>query len=96
MTEPLTKQSDDVGPGVSPAARALRGMIRAYQAWSHRRPAHCRFEPSCSHYAYDAISAYGAARGSWLAARRLARCRPGGGLGYDPVPSFDAGTTGKR
>jgi uncharacterized protein len=46
----------------------------------------CRFEPSCSNYAYRAIERYGAARGSWLALRRVVRCQPFGGYGYDPVP----------
>ena len=46
----------------------------------------CRFQPTCSHYAFEAIERHGAARGAWLAVRRLARCRPGGGSGFDPVP----------
>jgi putative membrane protein insertion efficiency factor len=46
----------------------------------------CRFEPTCSHYAHEAIERHGAIRGVWLAARRLLRCRPLGGRGYDPVP----------
>ena len=46
----------------------------------------CRFTPTCSQYAMDAVRAHGAARGLWLAARRLARCHPWGGHGYDPVP----------
>jgi putative membrane protein insertion efficiency factor len=46
----------------------------------------CRFQPSCSAYAITALRRYGALRGSWLAARRLARCHPWGGSGPDPVP----------
>lgn len=46
----------------------------------------CRFTPSCSAYAIEAVNRYGAARGGWLAARRLCRCHPFGGHGYDPVP----------
>ncbi len=46
----------------------------------------CRFRPSCSEYAREAVARYGAARGLWMAARRVARCHPMGGHGYDPVP----------
>ncbi|MDH3533940.1 MAG: membrane protein insertion efficiency factor YidD [Gammaproteobacteria bacterium] len=46
----------------------------------------CRFEPSCSAYAMQALRIHGAFRGTWLAARRIARCHPWGGSGYDPVP----------
>ena len=49
-------------------------------------PPSCRFQPSCSAYAITALQRYGALRGSWLAAKRLLRCHPWGGSGYDPVP----------
>ena len=46
---------------------------------------HCRFQPSCSQYAIDAINKYGALRGAWRATKRICRCRPWGGRGYDPA-----------
>lgn len=46
----------------------------------------CRYEPTCSQYALEAVQLHGAARGSWLAIKRIARCQPWGGSGYDPVP----------
>ena len=46
---------------------------------------HCRFHPSCSQYAIDAINPYGAVRGSWKALKRIGRCHPFGGRGYDPA-----------
>jgi putative membrane protein insertion efficiency factor len=45
----------------------------------------CRFQPTCSQYAIDAINKYGAIRGGWRAIRRIARCHPWGGAGYDPA-----------
>jgi putative membrane protein insertion efficiency factor len=67
--------------------RTLLGLIWVYQSTvGPALPRACRFEPSCSHYAQQAIARYGALKGSWLAVRRLARCQPWGGHGYDPVP----------
>ena len=65
----------------------LVALIRAYR-WlvSPLLGPACRFEPSCSRYAEAAVVRYGALRGSWLALRRLGRCHPLGGSGFDPVP----------
>lgn len=69
------------------ASTGLKGAIRGYQfavrPWLGH---HCRFYPSCSDYAVEALDRHGAARGSWLATRRLLRCHPWHPGGYDPVP----------
>ena len=68
--------------------RALLAVIAAYRRLlSPLLGPRCRFAPSCSAYAQEAITEYGAVRGSWLAVRRLARCHPFHPGGYDPVPS---------
>jgi len=65
----------------------LLGLIRLYQfAISPLLGVACRYEPTCSRYSYEAIETHGVRRGLALTVRRLARCRPGGGSGFDPVP----------
>ncbi len=72
--------------------RMICGVIRAYQiAISPLLPAACRFTPSCSRYALEAVARFGALRGGWLAARRILRCHPFGRWGYDPVPEGGEG-----
>lgn len=73
---------------MSVPARLLVFLVRAYQ-WilSPILPPSCRFEPTCSSYAVEALSRHGAVRGGWLALRRLARCHPWSSGGYDPVPA---------
>lgn len=67
--------------------RFLVILIRGYQRFvSPALPASCRFHPSCSQYALEAVTRYGAFRGGWLAVRRLARCHPFHPGGFDPVP----------
>lgn len=73
-----------------PAPVTQRGLLRAihwYQLAREGRASPCRFWPSCSEYAVEAISTHGSARGTWLTIRRLSRCRPFGPSGVDPVPS---------
>ena len=68
-------------------AKALVLIARGWQLGpSVILPPSCRYSPSCSAYAIEAISRYGALKGGWLAARRLLRCHPWGGSGCDPVP----------
>lgn len=64
----------------------LLKSIHWYQQGREGRPSPCRFTPSCSEYAKEAVTQYGAGRGTWLSLRRLIRCRPFGPSGYDPVP----------
>ena len=67
--------------------RILIGLIRFYQkAISPMRPPCCRFIPTCSQYALEAVEKYGAVKGSFLAAKRILRCNPFHKGGYDPVP----------
>ena len=77
-----------IAPTMTEVVRALLiAPIRIYQ-WtiSPLLGANCRYAPSCSAYAEEAIATHGAVRGAWLALRRMLRCHPWGGSGYDPVP----------
>lgn len=75
--------------------RGLIALVRFYQlAISPWTPASCRFTPTCSAYAIEALSRHGSMRGGWLVLRRIGRCHPWGGHGFDPVPS--ATTTEQR
>lgn len=64
----------------------MTAAVRLYQTVTAGRPPTCRYWPTCSQYALEAIAVHGAARGAWLAARRLLRCHPWGASGVDPVP----------
>lgn len=67
--------------------RVLLAMLRGYKVlFSPMFAGSCRFVPSCSEYAADAVTRFGVLRGSWLAIRRLGRCRPLAAHGFDPVP----------
>lgn len=67
--------------------RVTLALINLYQrALSPYVPATCRYVPSCSEYSHQAVQGYGVVKGSWLTMKRLSRCRPLGGRGYDPVP----------
>ena len=68
-------------------AKLLILIARGWQVGPSRiLPPSCRYDPSCSSYAITALRRYGARKGGWLAAKRIARCHPWGGFGYDPVP----------
>ena len=69
-----------------PLTRLLALPIRAWRLLSRRLPPRCRFYPSCSAYALEALELHGARRGSWLALRRVGRCHPWHDGGLDPVP----------
>ena len=100
MTAQTTAQTDataahaQAAPPASPPARLLIALLRGYQAWLSplfaAMGARCRFEPSCSQYALDAVQARGPLRGTGLALWRLLRCNPFHAGGYDPVTAADS------
>ncbi|MBO0803765.1 MAG: membrane protein insertion efficiency factor YidD [Nocardiopsaceae bacterium] len=87
-----SKKTSETVP--SRSARVLIAPIIAYQRFlSPLLAPRCRFAPSCSQYAVEALREHGAARGLWLAVRRLSRCHPFNPGGYDPVPIRPQGVT---
>jgi uncharacterized protein len=74
--------------------RLLVLLVRGYQClFSPLKPPTCRFLPTCSQYTIEAFQRHGALRGGWLATRRICRCHPWGGHGYDPVPGSQQDVT---
>lgn len=88
MTESLQVMPSVAPPGPDNplARRAAISVVRLYQRSRGTRLSPCRYVPSCSEYAAEALDRHGLVRGSWLAIRRLGRCRPLAGYGSDPVP----------
>jgi len=85
--DPTHAHAGDHPTVASPVAnRRLIAAIHWYQRAVDGRPSPCRFSPSCSSYAVEALQVHGTRRGLWLALRRLSRCRPFGPSGFDPVP----------
>lgn len=83
-----TPETTTPAPAPSLPTRLLLGVIRAYQLLlSPWLGSNCRYLPTCSEYAREALVSHGALRGSWLALRRIGRCHPWGGHGHDPVPA---------
>ena len=70
-------------------ARGALALINRYRKISAGSQPRCRYDPTCSEYAAEAIARYGAIKGTWMATKRIARCHPWGAHGYDPVPVKD-------
>ena len=82
--------TDSIEPRPTVAARIASVPVRGWRVFSTRMPPHCRFYPSCSAYALEALERHGAARGTLLAVRRIGRCHPWNPGGVDPVPPTPA------
>lgn len=83
-------ESTAAPPSVSRPTALAMACVRAYRVLvSPLLPPSCRFEPSCSCYAIEALACFGALHGGWLAAKRIARCHPWCSGGFDPVPAAD-------
>lgn len=77
---------------MSPLARILALPVKAYRLIFSPWVGHnCRYQPTCSQYALEALETHGGLRGGWLALRRILRCHPWGSSGHDPVPGRDPG-----
>ncbi len=86
VTPAETPAASPVGRRVTRPQTWLLAAINWYQRAFEGRPSPCRFYPSCSSYAHEALELHGTTRGLRLTVRRLARCRPFGPSGFDPVP----------
>ena len=99
VTEPSfgTDVDSEAGTAAEGAAETVTRpltirLVDWYQRAAEGRPSPCRFTPSCSSYAREALEVHGTRRGLWLTVRRLLRCRPFGPSGFDPVPLPDLGS----
>jgi len=85
-----SSSATDPARRLSIPARLTTWCVRGYQWVFAGRVSPCRYVPSCSSYALEAFEVHGFVRGSWLSIRRLGRCHPWGGSGWDPVPDRKA------
>lgn len=87
MTGQHKQLDEENGARKSPLALLFLGIVRLYQlVISPLLGPRCRFQPTCSSYAVEAISLHGGLKGGWLTLKRISKCHPWGGFGYDPVP----------
>jgi putative membrane protein insertion efficiency factor len=88
----VTGRTDRARPSVP--ARIVALPVRGWRVFSTRMTPRCRFHPSCSAYALEALERHGAARGTWLAVKRVGRCHPWNPGGIDPVPEPKTSSNG--